>query len=327
MKKISIITPSYNQGQYLEQTIDGVLSQQYPDLEYIIIDGGSTDNSVEIIKKYEKHLKYWVSEKDKGQSDAINKGMKMASGEIVNWLNSDDWYNPGTLQKIADYFEDEKILVVSGRGDVWKDGELVSRNPGVDLYPFFEKTAGWARIDQPETFFRRSAIQKIGYLNTDLHYVMDREWWIRFLFHFGESNILKVEDTFVNFRLHEGSKSFKYRDLFEQEANNVYYTIAQQNELPEAGPFKKYFPVETIDTLSYRNIAGKDSLRKIIHYFWLLQGSMNYAANNMETARNYFQIIDGSLLRAEDAEEWNKLKTRAAWIPLWLKKLLNKRLN
>ncbi|MDB5227222.1 MAG: glycosyl transferase [Bacteroidota bacterium] len=325
--KISIITPSYNQGDYLEETINSVLSQSESGLEveYIIIDGGSTDNSVEIIRKYEKHLKYWVSEKDAGQSDAVNKGLKIASGDIVSWINSDDSYTPGTLQKVVNYFKDENILVVSGKGEVWKDGIRVSQNPGVDIYPNFEKTVGWARIDQPETFFRSSVVKKLGLLNTDLHYVMDREWWIRFLLNFGQEKVLKADDIFVNFRLHESSKTFNFQNLFFKEALNVYYTIAKQNQLTEAKLLETEFDVSCLDTLHYTNATDHDILRKIIHYFFLLEARLKYAANDLVTAKKFVRLINKNLLRLADISEYDKLKTRIALIPLWLKKILNKR--
>ena len=112
---ISIITPSYNQGQFIEQTINSVLDQNYPNLQYIIIDGGSTDDTVSIIKKYEHHLTYWVSEKDTGQASAINKGLQHCTGEIFNWLNSDDYLQPGALQKIANAFSEKTVDLVAGK--------------------------------------------------------------------------------------------------------------------------------------------------------------------------------------------------------------------
>ncbi|MBK8351099.1 MAG: glycosyltransferase [Saprospirales bacterium] len=191
MQKISIITPSFNQGQFLEQTIDSVLSQNYPNLDYIIIDGASTDNSVEIIKKYEKHLHFWTSEKDNGQSDAINKGLKYASGDIINWLNSDDYYEQDSLKKVAHYFEDETTLVVAGKSNIWKNNKICKQSTGTDIYNSVEKTIGFARIDQPETFFSKKAIDKMGFLNANLHYVMDREWWTIYLLIFGLDSIKK----------------------------------------------------------------------------------------------------------------------------------------
>ncbi|MEI7737070.1 MAG: glycosyltransferase family 2 protein, partial [Ferruginibacter sp.] len=119
--KISIVTPSFNQGHFIEETITSVLDQQYPNLEYIIIDGGSTDNTVEIIKKYATHLKYWVSEKDAGQANAINKGLQHCTGEIFNWLNSDDYLESGALQKIADTFADETVQMLAGKVRIFSE--------------------------------------------------------------------------------------------------------------------------------------------------------------------------------------------------------------
>ncbi len=170
LAKISLITPSYNQAIYLEQTIQSVISQHYPNLEHIVIDGGSTDGSVEIIKKYEKHLTYWVSEPDKGQSNAINKGLQKATGSIINWLNSDDYLETGALHFVADAFRDPSVNVVCGKSRLFTgDGQTIQFSDGTAIYAGnLAKTIGWARIDQPATFFRCGAIEKMGLLDARL---------------------------------------------------------------------------------------------------------------------------------------------------------------
>src|SRR6187431_735936 len=139
--KISVVVPSYNQGQYLEETILSIFNQQYPNLEVFVVDGGSKDNSVDIIKKYEQHLTWWVTEKDKGQSDAINKGFARVTGEIVTWLCSDDLFTKGTLKRVAEIFSelpDNVGLIYGGAtlfGDNMKSKETWGyKNAGVERY-------------------------------------------------------------------------------------------------------------------------------------------------------------------------------------------------
>ena len=178
--KVSIVTPSYNQGAYLEQTIRSVLLQGYPNLEYIVIDGGSTDESVAILRKYEPWLTYWVSESDKGQSDAINKGFSRASGEIFGWLNSDDLYEPNALALIANYFSttpDCDLLYGNG----WSIDENGQRkHPCSWIKPYDRRLLlTFNFILQPAAFWRRSVWKRTGELDISHHWAMDWDWLLR----------------------------------------------------------------------------------------------------------------------------------------------------
>jgi glycosyltransferase involved in cell wall biosynthesis len=178
--KISIVTPNYNGGQFLEETILSVIGQNYPNLEYIIIDGGSTDNSVEIIKKYEKHLAYWVSEKDKGQSDAINKGFTKATGKIVTWLNSDDFFLPNTLHKVATYWQNKTFDFLIGNVkivDSNSESKGIAKSKVV-LYKNYYLPSS-SVILQPASFFSKKVLDVCNGLDASYHYVMDVDFWIR----------------------------------------------------------------------------------------------------------------------------------------------------
>jgi glycosyltransferase involved in cell wall biosynthesis len=325
MKKITVITPSFNQGEYLEQTIDSVLSQNYNNLEFMVIDGGSTDNSVEIIKKHEKFIKYWVSEKDSGQSNAINKGLKAASGEIINWLNSDDWYTENTLHKVAAVFENENTNVFCGRSRIVENGIEIRQNKGTDIYSSVEKTIGFARIDQPETFFRKSSIDKIGLLNENLQYVMDRDWWIRYLLLFGLNGIEKTDDILVNFRSHPNSKTNTFINKFDTEAHNLYYTIASQYKLEESKIFEQIWNTHLVKDANYPTALSKTTIQKSIHYYLLQMAQISYAKDDYNQAKNIIQHIKPELLFTEDVYQLNQIKNRIKFLPVWLKKLLNKR--
>lgn len=181
MLKFSLVTPSYNQAQFLEQTIDSVLSQGYPNLEYIIIDGGSTDGSAEIIRRYERHLAYWVSEPDRGQSHAINKGLAKSTGEIQGWLNSDDMLADGALQTVAQLFQEQPNVDLCVGQRVLTD---VHGNPialhNYDFRNMFLDMLAFLFYPAQECCFWRSNLQRrVGLVREDLHYSMDFEWFLR----------------------------------------------------------------------------------------------------------------------------------------------------
>jgi glycosyltransferase involved in cell wall biosynthesis len=177
--RISIITPSYNQGQFIEETIRSVLLQDYSNLEYIIIDGGSTDKTIEVIKKYEPWITYWVSEKDRGQCHAINKGFARASGDIFGWLCSDDVLAPGALHQVAGNLSNKTSSMVVGasiitNGPDTLEGSFDRRQPSFAEMAYDVKT-----LPQPSTFWTRDLWQAAGPLREDLYFVMDYDLWLR----------------------------------------------------------------------------------------------------------------------------------------------------
>ncbi len=210
--KISIVTPSFNQGRYLEETIRSVLLQGYPNLEYIVIDGGSTDESVEIIKKYEPWLSYWVSEADSGQSEAINKGFSMATGDWFGWLNSDDLYMPGALLSLAGAVNSENNLDwVVGMTTL---GDENCRGIG-EFRPRFDascwqqavcmRNAEGMALPQPSSFWSKEAWRAAGPLDTSLNYAMDYDFWCH-LARCGFRPFL-VQESWATFRQHVGAKT------------------------------------------------------------------------------------------------------------------------
>jgi glycosyltransferase involved in cell wall biosynthesis len=207
--RVSIVTPSYNQGGFIEETIRSVLLQGYPNLEYIIIDGGSTDNSIEIIRKYERWLTFWVSERDKGQADAINKGFAHASGEMFAWINSDDIYLPDAIALAAKAYQlHPSIIAASGLNlEIRDDDTRRSRTVLQDNITFASLVQFWkvaAVYHQCGLFFPRTAWFAAGGLDPSLHYAMDYDLLCRI------TRIADVEynpNVVAQFRIHPSSKT------------------------------------------------------------------------------------------------------------------------
>lgn len=202
---VSIVTPSYNQAPFIEETIQSVLGQDYPNLEYIIVDGGSTDGSLEIIQRYADRLAWWGSEKDRGQTDAINKGFAHAHGEILAWLNSDDTYLPHAVAQAAGYLQEH-----TETGMVYGDANLVDEM-GQVLGPFPARQTdyrrlrrGYVHIPQQAAFFRASLWQKVGPLDPTFYFAMDYDLWVRLA---RLAPLQYYPRLWANFRLHSTGKS------------------------------------------------------------------------------------------------------------------------
>ncbi len=235
--RVSIVTPSYNQAQFIEETIRSVLLQGYPDLEYIIMDGGSTDGSVEIIRKYTPWLAYWTSEKDKGQADAINKGWQRSTGEALAWLNSDDTYAPGAISTAVGRMERHpEVAVLVGDCQIIDDqGRVLRLQPAGDfdcVTQLFTDT-----LLQPGIFMRRDAVESVGWLDANLQYVMDWELWYRLWFA-GYRIQRSPGVPLANFRCWPDSKSTSKPLKFSLERiqvlDKLYATLTLPPEMQEA---------------------------------------------------------------------------------------------
>ena len=212
---VSVITPSYNQAAYLKQTMDSVLSQNIGDMEYAVVDGGSTDGSVDLIRAYEDRLTFWLSEKDRGQADAVNKGARRTSGEVIGWLNSDDLYLPGAVQKALDYLRDHPdadavygdVLSIDG------DGKLINVMRFGQYTP--EDLMSFRVISQPGVFFRRSAWERAGGLDLTYHYLLDHHLWLRMT---AGGKFDYLPEPLAAARFHAAAKNRAHTEDFGKEA-------------------------------------------------------------------------------------------------------------
>lgn len=215
---VSIVTPSYNQGAFLEATITSVLDQDYEALEYILVDGKSTDGSVEIIKKYADRIAWWISEADRGQADAINKGLQRVHGEIIAWLNSDDLYLPGAFSTVVKYFQDHPQvgLVFGDLLALDENGEQINTLRYGDYK--LQDLMTFRIIGQPAVFFRKDVLEKAGYLDLSYQYLLDHQLWIRMA---GVTTIQHIPQLLAAARYHAGAKNVAAAEKFGEEAYRI----------------------------------------------------------------------------------------------------------
>ena len=218
---VSIVTPSYNQAEYLEETILSVLGQAYPRIEYLIMDGGSTDGSQEIIQKYEQRIAGWVSQKDRGQTDAINKGFARARGEILAWLNSDDVFLPGAVARAVDFLtaHPEIGMVYGDAHYIDTGGRVIGKFPAAQT-DLKKLRRGYVHIPQQASFFRKTLWDQVGPLDPDFYFAMDYDLWVRLA---ALAPLRYVPEVWASFRLHADAKTIHADDQCWPEMLKVHY--------------------------------------------------------------------------------------------------------
>ncbi len=292
--RITIVTPSYNQAAFIETAIRSVIIQGYPNLEYFIMDGGSTDGSVDIIRRYGPWLAGWVSEPDAGQSAAINKGWKKATGDIVAWLNADDFYLPGALSRVAQAFvNNNQARVLCGIGEIRNasgDVLLSMKNPSsFDPYALLAACGGVPL--QPSVFLNRQVLDEVGYLNEELHYTMDWEYWIRIGLRYpghgfvSIDRALSVNREWADTKTHTGWKEIcrEHRQVMDSIFSSFPDEGALQGIRDRA--YRSSYLKEADLALKNRDRAG--SIRSIMRA-WLIRPFSHNPRNELVTLLHLF---------------------------------------
>lgn len=301
--KISIVTPSFNQAPFLKETILSVINQDWPHIEYFVVDGGSTDDSVAIIKEFSSSIDWWVSEKDSGQSHAINKGLQKVTGDIIGWINSDDYYEPNVFRSIVQSFKNNPqadVIYFDVRNLSGTSEHIFHHQPFYPPELFLTKVC----LHQPGVFWRRSIMEQIGFLDENLHYVMDFDLWIRMYLN---GQLKYIPHVVSNFRIHNDSKTHNDPVELYQEKNKVlarvFYTHKAQSfykelekleltpsDVTEYLPAKKQLSASVLKEVFIRHIVNNAYLCFRTGDYHQSRLLLNYLKTNNYSipARTYF---------------------------------------
>jgi glycosyltransferase involved in cell wall biosynthesis len=315
--RISIITPSYNQVAYLEKTIQSIISQGYDDLEYILIDGGSNDGSLEIIEKYKEYFAFWVSEKDEGQSHAINKGFEKATGDIITWINSDDQLTPNSLHKIAAEFEKDttkEIFVIHGKTILFGNNRI-EKEFGASKTDFLERSLAGLPFPQPSSFFRKELISNYGKVKQEFHFGMDYEFFVPV---FLNKKSVYVDDIFSKYLYHTESKSLTQQSGFAKDYAKVFSKILRsfeesKDENHQEIVKKTISKFRELDFYTENNDNSNDDIFEITNFFTETQLHLAFCYNLLNQLIFYYEAIE-TTNKQEQAQSWKQVKKITSYL-------------
>ena len=302
MAEITIVTPVLNQASTIEACIQSVANQNV-EVEHIIIDGGSTDGTVEIIQQNEHLLSFWTSEKDTGQSEAINKGLEKATGNFFNWLNGDDVLVENALSAIVQSANPDSLVVAGKCKHVNFNGEDLAMG-SAKIWDYLEATLGNYSMAQPSVFYKTEIVKNLGGLNENLHYCMDMELWFRYLLEYGQTQIKSIENVLSHFLVQEESKSSKHAIEMQKEKYRIYHSLLSGYNLPPVIEdfFKDYPTISSVDLQSSLKI---DRQLLLAHFSWHLLVKA-YEEKKAQRCADLFDILQNtSRLSASERLMWH----------------------
>ncbi|HAP68170.1 MAG TPA: hypothetical protein DCR04_00360 [Flavobacteriales bacterium] len=301
MPDFTIVTPVLNQVQQIEKCILSVLGQNC-DVQYIIIDGGSTDGTVDIIRKYKDRISYWESKPDRGQSHATNKGLAIAEGTFFNWLNADDQLTENALKNVIETTSEETQVVVGKCEHIDENGNRVAIG-GARIWDSLEATLGNYSMGQPSVFYRTELMREFEGVNAGLHYCMDMDLWFRFLTEMGQKNIQTTEKVLSKFLVHDESKSSLHSEKMNTEKYGIYHALLTEFELPEIlTQFFTEFPVPK--SVQYSLPADLNQNELFSQFAWHLMVDAYGRKQTNECSAYLDMVKKGSRLSTTEVLQW-----------------------